>query len=77
MVQNCPLLARAKAASANNRVDPATGVTNGNPSSARAFNAAIDCRSTTRQYHGLPAELQMEDLQAHLNEIGEEGRDFG
>ena len=76
MVQHCPLLARAKATSANRSFDAATGKSL-SPGAAQAFNAAIECLSTTRQYHGLPASLDMEDLQAHLNEIGEEGTDFG
>jgi len=77
MVQHCPLLARAKAASANRSFDATTRAATHSPAAAQAFNAAIECLSTTRQYHGLPASLDMEDLQAHLNEIGEEGTDFG
>jgi hypothetical protein len=76
MVQHCPLLARAKAASEGRKADPASGKTLSSGGAA-AFEAAIDCLETTRQYHGLRPDLPMEDLQAHLNEIGEEGTDFG
>lgn len=42
-----------------------------------AYDAAIDCLSTTRQYNGLPADLTMEDLLAYLSEIGAGDPDFG
>ena len=77
MVQHCPLLARAKAASANRSFDATTRAATHSPAAAQAFEAAIDCLETTRQYHGLRPDLPMEELQAHLNEIGEEGTDFG
>ena len=77
MVQNCLLLTCAKATSKGRQLDPATGVPSLSPGAADAFQAAIDCLSTTRRYNGLPAELTMEDLQAHLNEIGAGDSDFG